>query len=149
MVFRDYRNGDFEQLFRLWEELDMRGKERGDTHEVILRTLDLGGKLIILENEEEGSIIGSSWLTFDGRRIFLHHFGISRKYQQKGWGTRLAMESLRFIKEKNCQVKLEVHKDNLPAKRLYEKVGFGAFSEYDIYMIRKPGEINTALLTNP
>lgn len=116
----------------------MGGKERGDTHEVIRRTLDQGGKLIILEDESSGTIVGSSWLTFDGRRIFLHHFGISKAHQGKGWGTKLAMESLKFIRQKNCQVKLEVHKDNLPAKRLYEKIGFGAFTDYDIYMIRKP-----------
>lgn len=142
MVFREYRTGDYEQLFRLWEELDMGGSERGDTHEVILRTLKQGGKLILLEDDATGTIIGSSWLTFDGRRIFLHHFGISKAYQGKGWGTQLAMESLKFIREKNCQVKLEVHKDNLPAKHLYEKVGFGAFTDYDIYMIRNPHKIN-------
>jgi ribosomal protein S18 acetylase RimI-like enzyme len=143
MVFRDYRTGDFEQLFRLWEELDMGGSERGDTHEVILRTLEHGGKLILLVDEANGSIIGSSWLTYDGRRMFLHHFGIRKAHQGKGWGTKLAMESLKYIREKNCQVKLEVHKDNLPAKRLYEKVGFGAFTDFDIYMIRNPHKPNS------
>lgn len=141
MVFRDYRTGDFDQLFRLWEELEMGGKERGDTHDVIIRSLDHGGKLIVLEDASTGNIIGSSWLTFDGRRIFLHHFGISKAFQKQGWGTKLAMESLKFIREKDCPVKLEVHKDNLPAKRLYAKVGFSAFSDYDIYMIRKPQHI--------
>jgi len=141
MVFRNYRTGDFEQLTRLWEELDMGGKERGDTHDVILRTLSHGGKLILLEDENTGFLIGSSWLTFDGRRIYLHHFGISKAYQGKGWGTMLALESLKYIREKNCQVKLEVHKDNLPAKHLYEKLGFGAFTDYDIYMIRHPHKI--------
>ena len=142
MVFREYRTGDYEQLLRLWEELDMSARERGDTHDVILRTLDQGGKLILLEDDATGTIVGSSWLTFDGRRIFLHHFGISKAYQGKGWGTRLAGESLRFIREKNHQVKLEVHKDNLPAKRFYEKVGFSAFTDYDIYMIRHPQKIS-------
>lgn len=141
MVFRDYRTGDFEQLTRLWDELGMGGKERGDTQDVILRTLDHGGKLILLEEENTGTLIGSSWLTFDGRRIYLHHFGICKAYQGRGWGAKLALESLRFIKEIGCQVKLEVHKDNLPAKKLYEKLGFGSFTDYDIYMIRNPHRI--------
>ncbi|MDF1570512.1 MAG: hypothetical protein P1P82_02735 [Bacteroidales bacterium] len=29
MVFREYRTGDYEQLFLLWEELDMGGSEVG------------------------------------------------------------------------------------------------------------------------
>ena len=38
------------------------------------------------------------------------------------------------------QVKLEVHKENYPAQRLYEKLGFFAFRDYDIYMIRDLSE---------
>ena len=35
------------------------------------------------------------------------------------------------------QVKMEVHKENFAAKKLYEKLGFFAFRDYDIYMIRE------------
>lgn len=141
MFFRDYSPGDFSELTELWDELGMGGAERGDSTEIIAQTLARGGKLIILENEDRDEIVGSSWITCDGRRLFLHHFGIKKKYQNRGLGTKLALESLRFMKEKGYQVKLEVHTDNLVAKRLYEKVGFKAFTDYDIYMIRKPAEI--------
>lgn len=137
MIIRDYRRSDFNLLFRLWQELDMGAPERGDDPEVIDRTLKMGGRLLIMENPGNGSIIGSSWMTFDGRRIFLHHFGISKSYQGKGLGTELGLASLEFIREMNMQVKLEVHKDNLPAVRLYEKLGFSSFPGYEIYMIRK------------
>lgn len=143
MFFRDYIPDDFAQLTELWDELGMGGAERGDTGEVIRQTLEKGGKLIVLQDEADGEIIGSSWITFDGRRLFLHHFGIKKEYQKRGLGTKLAIESLKFIREKGYQVKLEVHKENLVAKRLYEKAGFKAFTDYDIYMIRKPAEIET------
>ena len=141
MHFRDYRQEDFKEVSDLWNELDMGGEERGDTAEIIDQTLSMGGKLIILEDENRKKIVGTSWMTFDGRRIFLHHFGICREEQGKGWGTKLAIESLKFIRNKKCQVKLEVHKNNLVAKKIYEKAGFMTFTDYDIYMIRKPGEI--------
>jgi len=141
MQFRDYHQGDFSELNHLWGELGMGGEERGDTEEIILRTLEMGGKLIIME-DDAGRIIGSSWMTFDGRRLFLHHFGIKKTYQRKGLGTKLAIKSLEYIRSKGYQVKLEVHKNNLIAKKLYEKAGFFAFTDYDIYMIRKPGQIN-------
>ncbi|MCF8226358.1 MAG: GNAT family N-acetyltransferase [Bacteroidales bacterium] len=143
MRFRDYKDDDFPELLALWKALDMGGHERGDTAETVRQTLKLGGKLIILDNEHTGEIIGSSWITYDGRRLFLHHFGIKKEYQRQGLGMQLAMETMKFVKEKGCQVKLEVDSDNIPAKRLYEKIGFGAFPGYDIYMIRKTDEIIT------
>ena len=141
MLFRDYRASDFKALTEFWTDLGMGGKERGDTPEIIRDCISLGGKLLILEDEKQGSIIGSSWMTFDGRRIALHHFGIKKEFQGKGFGTQLANESLRFIKEKGSQVKLEVHKNSLIAKKLYEKLGFFAFTDYDIYMIRETDKI--------
>jgi hypothetical protein len=40
MVIRDYQPKDFPQLFDLWIELDMRSKERGDSPEIILQTIN-------------------------------------------------------------------------------------------------------------
>jgi ribosomal protein S18 acetylase RimI-like enzyme len=134
MVFRDYTEQDYPALHSLWQELDMAGDERGDTPGIIQRTIDLGGKLLVLE--DQGMIIGSSWMTVDGRRLFLHHFCIHPSRQGEGLGTRLAEKSMEFIKETGLQVKLEVHKDNHIAKHLYEKLGFFSFSDYDIYMKR-------------
>ena len=73
--------------------------------------------------------------------IFLHHFGITSRLQGKGYGSLLADASLKFVKEKGYQVKLEVHKENRAAKALYEKFGFFPFRNYDIYMIRRINEI--------
>ncbi|MEX0988478.1 MAG: GNAT family N-acetyltransferase [Bacteroidales bacterium] len=141
MIVRDYHPDDFNALFQLWESLEMAAGERGDNPAIIRQTLEKGGKLLVLEDPGTGSIIGSSWMTFDGRRIFLHHFGIREDFQRKGLGTKLAVASLMFIKEKGYQVKLEVHKDNIAAIKLYEKAGFESFPDYDILMIRRPGEI--------
>ena len=123
-------------LQNLWELTDMGQSERGDNEEVIERCNAMGGKLLIMEIQDTKEIIGSSWMTWDGRRISLHHFGIMPTYQNRGFGTMLAEKSVEWIREKGQQVKLEVHKQNLPAKRLYENLGFISFEDYDIYMIR-------------
>ena len=133
---RDYRPEDFASLIKLWQETDLAQPERGDNAEIIKRCNDHGGKLLIMEETGTGKIIGSSWMTWDGRRIYLHHFGILPPYQGMGLGTELAEKSMEWLREKGQQVKLEVHKENHAAKHLYEKLGFFAFSDYDIYMIR-------------
>jgi len=133
---RDYQPEDFASLIELWQETNLAQPERGDNAEVIQQCNDKGGRLLLMEETEKETIIGSSWMTWDGRRIYLHHFGILPSYQGLGLGTELAEKSLEWIREKGQQVKLEVHKENHAAKRLYEKLGFFAFRDYDIYMIR-------------
>lgn len=138
--FRDYQTSDFTQVMQLWQATDMGGKERGDDHEQIVKTTQAGGKLIVMLLE--GEIIGTSWITDDKRRLYLHHFGVLPEYQSMGYGHELMRETLRFVKQKNRQVKLEVHESNKAAIHLYEKFGFYRFGDYDSMIIRRPDTID-------
>jgi ribosomal protein S18 acetylase RimI-like enzyme len=80
-------------------------------------------------------------MTFDGRRIHLHHFGILPRYQGKGLSKILLEASLKHVKEQGYQVKLEVHKTNEKAAGLYEQYGFRRLGDYDVYIIRDLNEI--------
>ncbi len=135
MHIRDFKALDFEGLSQLWILTDLGNPQRGDNLDIILNSIQLGGKMLVVENER-GKVIGTSWMTFDGRRIHLHHFGIHPDYQRKGLGLQLAKESLKFVKEKGYQVKLEVHKNNRAAIALYQKLGFKYLGDYDVYIIR-------------
>jgi len=111
--------------------------ERGDDEATIERSIALGGEMFVMtEDEDGGRITGTSWLTFDGRRLHMHHFGIIPGHQGKGLSAELLRESLRFVKEKGYQVKLEVHRTNEKAVNLYKKAGFEYLGDYDVYIIR-------------
>lgn len=138
---RDYREADYQAVRRLWEETGLSHPVRGDDEKTILETLSTGGKLILLEEEKTGMICGTSWMTCDGRRIHLHHFGILPGFQGKGLSKSLLEASLEYVKEKNLQVKIEVHRDNFKAINLYNKYGFQKLGEYDVYIIRNINEI--------
>jgi len=135
-ITRDYKPEDFEQVNRVWEETWMGGSVRGDDARVVKQTLKAGGKLIVLIDTEANQLIGTSWLTQDGRRIYLHHFGVVPEYQGIGLSKLLLDESLAFVKSKNMQVKLEVHKDNEIATHIYEEAGFSYLGDYNVYIIR-------------
>ena len=136
LIIRDYQPEDYDELISFWYLTDMGNPERGDSRDTINRTLQLGGKLLILESKSSRQICGSSWMTYDGRRIMLHHFGILPECQGKGLSKILLQESLQFIKSKNTQVKLEVHSTNFKAINLYKKFGFKHLGEYNVYIIR-------------
>lgn len=138
MVIREYRRGDYKQVLEVWKATGIYDPERGDTESVILRCVELGGKFLVLSDPERARLTGTSWMTYDGRRLHLHHFAIRPEHQGKGLGRLLAAESIRFARKKACPVKLEVHRENRRAIRLYENVGFHIFEDYLILMNRHP-----------
>jgi ribosomal-protein-alanine N-acetyltransferase len=133
---RDYRPEDFDQIAELWSLTGLGSPERGDTDKTIDRTIKLGGKLLVMEANTIGKICGTSWMTNDGRRILLHHFGIHPEYQGKGYSKLLLKESLQFVKNTGLQVKLEVNSSNSKAVNLYNKFGFKVLKDFNIYIIR-------------
>jgi ribosomal protein S18 acetylase RimI-like enzyme len=135
-TFRTYMKGDFQGVAQLWELTEMGSPERGDDEKTVEESVRIGGNLIIMEHKNTGRICGTSWLTYDGRRIHLHHFGILPECQGMGLSKCLLNESLKFVREKGVQVKLEVHAANERAINLYKKYGFEHLGNYNVYIIR-------------
>lgn len=136
-ILREYRKGDFRGIMELWTATDMGRPERGDDEATVERSISMGGQLLVMCDEDKNdSIIGTSWLTFDGRRLHLHHFGIAPDYQGRGLAKTMLAEALRYVKNKGYQVKLEVHRSNAAAISLYKKAGFKYLGDYDVYIIR-------------
>jgi ribosomal protein S18 acetylase RimI-like enzyme len=137
MITREYHKGDFNAIMNLWMATGLSRPERGDDEATVERSIVMGGHMLVMCNEDPSqNIIGTSWMTFDGRRLHLHHFGIDPAFQGQGLATELLRESLRFVKEKGYQVKLEVHRSNTVAVELYRKAGFEFLGDYDVYIIR-------------
>ena len=133
---RDYTASDYNAVRNIWLQTGMGGAERGDNEKNIEESIRIGGRMILLEDINTGEIIGTSWMTFDGRRIHLHHFGILPYFQGKGLSKILLRASLKHVKEKGYPVKLEVHNTNTRAINLYSKNGFDYLGDYDVYIIR-------------
>lgn len=134
---RVYSPEDHHDLMAFWKENGLTYPERGDNLQTIQESIDEhGGKLLVMIDSRKGDIIGSSWMTCDGRRIFLHHFGIREDFRGCGLGRLLMKKSMEYVREKGLQLKLEVHRDNLAAKKIYEGYDFEIFRKYEIYMLR-------------
>ncbi len=110
MLILNYHPNDYPGIESLWKKTGIYMLERGDTSEIILLCNQVGGKFLVLKDQPNGLVLGTSWMTWDGRRVFLHHFAIDPALQGQGYGRRLALESLAFAREKGCPMKLEVHR---------------------------------------
>ena len=133
---REYTVDDFPEMISLWESLGLGGAHRGDDEIIIQRTIEMGGKLLLMFDKDTDLLIGTSWLTVDGRRTYLHHFGIHADYQGRKMADYLLEASLKFAKSTGLQIKLEVHKNNEKALGLYQKAGFTYLGDYHVYIIR-------------
>jgi ribosomal protein S18 acetylase RimI-like enzyme len=135
-IIRDYKPGDFNAVSRLWDDTGMGSPARGDDDKAIERTLSIGGKFLVMDDTKTGELIATSWMSTDGRRLYLHHFGVSPNYQGKGFSKPLLEKSLDFARSTGLQIKLEVQKNNIKAINLYEKYGFGYLGDYNVYIVR-------------
>lgn len=135
-IIRDYNKSDYNQIEELWQLTGLGGKQRGDTDQVIENTINNNGKFIILEDAEKRVVIGTSWITDDYRRLYLHHFGIHPDYQGKKLSKILLKASLKYAKQKNMQIKLEVRSENYKAIKLYLSHNFTNLGDYEILIIR-------------
>jgi len=140
-IIRDYVPCDYEDVIKLWLDIGLGNSQRGDNAEVIAQTLASGGRLFVLTNKNNNEILGTSWLTNDKRRLYLHHFGIKKEYQGKGLSKQLMEASLKFAVDCGLQIKIEVHKENLVALNLYKKYGFKYLGDYDVYIVRNLKDI--------
>ncbi len=136
MRCRDYQTGDWTAIQELWDLTGLGKSLRGDSETVIQRTLAQGGRFLILEEASGGPMLGSVWLTQDGRRFNLHHFGIRPDRQGQGLGRRLLAEALDAVRATGLPVKLEVHRDNVRAVELYRRRGFTAVGDLEVLILR-------------
>ena len=138
---RDYWAADYPHVADIWKRTGISTPGRGDTAEVIENTLRRSGRLLVLVDKASDLVVGTSWLTNDGRRLHLHHFAIDPKFQGGGLSKPLLRESLKIAREIGLQVKLEVHRGNDRAIHFYEKAGFKLLGDYDVYIIRDLSKI--------
>jgi len=131
---RDYIKGDFNEILLLWDELRLKQQDRGDSEDVVLETIKRGGKMIIMTDKD--IIIGTAWLTTDGRRLYLSHFIIKSEYQGRKLAHILLDECFKYAKKLNLQFKLRVNRENEKAINLYKNAGFKYLGDYDTYIIR-------------
>jgi len=135
-LIRAYESADYKGVIHVWKVTGMEGSVRGDNDVLIKESLDIGGKFLVMIDTSTNNLVGTSWMTFDGRRLYLHHFGIDPVFQNQGLGQKLACATLNLAKQKNRQIKLEVHRNNKAAIELYKKLGFKYLGDYDVSIIR-------------
>ena len=80
-------------------------------------------------------------MTFDGRRIHLHHFGILPEFQGNRLAKKLLKESLDFVKKKDTRLNLRYIKPIYRQSAFIKNQDFKLLGDYEIYIIRDISKI--------
>ena len=84
---------------------------------------------------------GECYLTLFGSRAYLFGVLIYRRFRGQGYGYRMLHALLSRLPERGIrEVFLEVSSENLPAVRLYEKLGFAVSESLACYILELPEE---------
>jgi len=137
LILRDFVDADFVSLYKLWASTCVGNPARGDSLASIQKTLAAGGRLLVLAAGD--LIVGSCWLTDDGRRLYVHHMAVLPEMQDRGLGRRLLEKAVAIAAERDLQMKLEVAADNERAIHLYRKLGFDFIGDYEVMLKRSIG----------
>lgn len=82
-----------------------------------------------------GSCIATFYNNGAANVMIIDSVTVDKGYRRQGTGTQLIQKALRLAKKHQIDsVELNVNKDNLAAKRLYEKMGFSKTNK-DYYRI--------------
>jgi len=81
----------------------------------------------------DGVPAGRLWVDRSGRDIWLIDIALLSDYRARGLGRRLLIALIDEARERGCAVRLHVERHN-PARRLYERLGFGVVSDGEVYL---------------
>jgi N-acetylglutamate synthase len=124
----------YAQIMRVWQETGITNPARADSLEAIQHSLDHTGTILYGMRDE--TLVAALWVNHDYRRLYIHHMAVLPQYQNQGIGRALLAEALQIAKAYGYQAKLEVHKDNPSARKLYSSMGFTDLDGY-ITMIKR------------
>ncbi len=121
MQIREFTLGDYEQVWQLWNICKVPNPERrAEVERKLQRDPDLF--LVAESNEVILGVVMGAW---DGRRAWIHNYGVDPRCRRMGIGSALIKELENRLRKKGIpRVNALVRKDDINVLDFYETGGF-------------------------
>lgn len=124
---------DYAEVIVLWQQSSGMTLREADSRENIGRYLQQNSGLSFVA-EVEQQVVGAVLAGTDGRRGYLQHLAVSTAYQSNGIGRTLVEHVLTALQQQGVdKTHLFVHADNQQAQAFYQKLGWFARPEVQMY----------------
>jgi N-acetylglutamate synthase len=122
--FRSLRIADYEAVHSLWRRSRGVGLNESDTKGAIALYLRRNPGLSLVAVASDG-VIGAVLCGHDGRRGYLHHLAVDRKWRKKGIGGALVSASLeRLAKQGILKCNIFLLGDNKEGRVFWQRIGW-------------------------
>lgn len=112
-------------------------------YNILKKELNIDYANYIVAKNEQDEIVGFAGVQFVLEQADITNIVTKKNLRNKGIGAKLLEELIKISNEKNMtSITLEVNENNLPARKLYEKMGFHEIGQRKKYYNGK----NTAII---
>ena len=135
-IVRLFRIGDFDAVIALWRRTAGVGLNESDTRPAIAAYLRRNPKLSFVA-EKNGQVIGAVLCGHDGRRGYLHHLAVSKRFRGRGIGRQLVNACLAKLREAGIQkCNIFIFANNAEGMKFWKHTGWSLRAELRLMQIR-------------
>jgi putative acetyltransferase len=144
---RPFRPSDYDEAHALWKETEGIGLSESDARGAIGQFLRRNPGLSLVATSG-GRVIATVLCGHDGRRGYLHHLAVSRKWRLLGIGRKLVAACLGKLHAEGIpKCNLFLYASNLPGRVFWRRLGWNVRS--DLRLVQRgtapdPGSCRTS-----
>jgi ribosomal protein S18 acetylase RimI-like enzyme len=135
-TIRVFRIADYDEVFKLWRRTEGVGLNESDTRDAIAAFLRRNPRLSFVA-VKSGRIVGAVLCGHDGRRGYLHHLAVAKRYRGCGLGQQLVedcLAKLRALGISKCNI--FIFGDNTSGMTFWKNQGWTVRTELRLMQIR-------------
>ncbi|HEY2643980.1 MAG TPA: GNAT family acetyltransferase [Galbitalea sp.] len=123
MLIRAFESRDSDAVVELWHQCGLT-RPWNDPHKDIARKLTTQPELFLVA-EDDGEVIGSAMIGFDGRRGWVYYLAVAQTSRGEGHARALMAEGERRLIQLGCpKIMLMVRAQNTAVVDLYEHLDY-------------------------
>jgi ribosomal protein S18 acetylase RimI-like enzyme len=124
MKIRSFQPADEAGVIALWQACGLT-RPWNDPHRDIRRKLGEQPELFLVATGDDGTLLGSAMVGFDGHRGWVYYLAVSPGHRRMAIGRALMHEAERLLIERGCpKINLPVRSSNAEVVAFYRKLGY-------------------------
>jgi ribosomal protein S18 acetylase RimI-like enzyme len=122
-IFKIATLDDVASIIEIWEEVKLTRPWNNPNDDIKNALSTATSTILLLYNN--GKIIGTVMVGYDGHRGWVYYLAVRTKYQNNGYGKQLLLEAEKWLQSKNVpKLMLMIRNSNKTVKSFYESCGY-------------------------
>ncbi len=143
MKYRVMNILDYGNAISLWQKVEGVCLREADSKEGISKYLQRNPNLSFIA-EDNGTIVGTIMSGHDGKRGYIQHLAVAKKYRNRGVASNLLNKCLASLKEEGIiKSHINILSSNSSAKEFWKNRGWYKRNEIEIFSYINGGGKNT------